>query len=241
MSKQKNTAKLRVATVGDIHFGENDVGRYQDQFKEIASEADVFIICGDLTQNGFAKEAQVLADELRYCHIPVLGVLGNHDFDKDEDEAIREVLRPVMKLLDEESVVIDGIGFAGTKGFGGGFGEYSLSAFGESAMKDFVREVVDESFRLENSLRRLDTDKKVVVLHYAPIPETLKGEPPEIFPFLGSSRLADPIDTFGADLVLHGHAHNGTPKGQTPRGVPVHNVALAQLENPDKPYIVFDL
>lgn len=240
MSK-KEESTIRIAAVGDIHFGEHDVGRYQEQFKEIANDADVFVVCGDLTQNGQAKEAQVLAEELRYCHIPVLGVLGNHDYDKAEDGAIRDALRPVMNLLDEEPMTIKEVGFAGVKGFGGGFGSHSLSSFGETAMKAFVREAVEESLQLENALRRLKTDKKVVVLHYAPIPETLKGEPPEIFPFLGSSRLADPIDTFDANIVLHGHAHHGSPKGQTNKGIPVHNVALAQLEDPKKPYLVFEI
>lgn len=236
------TAKiLRVAAVGDIHIGEHDEGRYQDQFKEIAEHADVFVICGDLTQNGSAKEAEVLAGELRYCPIPVLAVLGNHDYEKDEDNEIREALRPVLKLLDEEPVVINNVGFAGIKGFGGGFGTYALSAFGESATKAFVREAVDESLRLENALRRLDSKKKVAVLHYSPIAETVKGEPLEIFPFLGSSRLAEPIDMLDVDLVFHGHAHHGSPKGQTTKGIPVHNVALAQLENPKKPYIVLEL
>jgi Icc-related predicted phosphoesterase len=241
MTSQKKTPNIRIAAVGDIHFGENDIGRYQEQFKDISDHADVFVICGDLTQNGYAKEAQVLADELKYCRIPVLGVLGNHDFDKDEDGLIRDILRPVMKLLDEDPVVIKHIGFTGTKGFGGGFGGYSLAAFGEPAMKAFVHEAVEESLKLENELRRLEAEKKVVVLHYSPIPDTLKGEHLEIYPFLGSSRLGESIDTFGADLVLHGHAHHGSPKGQTNKGTPVFNVALAQLEDPKKPYLVFDI
>lgn len=232
-------SKLKIAAVGDIHFGENDIGRYQEQFKEIASHADVFVICGDLTQNGNAKEAQVLAEELKYCHIPVVGVLGNHDYEKGEDAAIRKALRPMMKLLDEEPLILQDVGFAGTKGFGGGFGTFTLSSFGEPATKAFVHEAVEESLRLENSLRRLNAGKKVVVLHYSPIVETVKGEPPEIFPFLGCSRLAEPIDMLEATLVLHGHAHHGSPKGHTTKGIPVHNVALAQLENPEKPYLVF--
>ena len=235
------SGKVRVAAVGDIHFGEHDSNRYQDQFKSIAEHADVFVICGDLTQNGNAKEAQVLADELRYCSIPVLAVLGNHDYEKDENDAIREALRPVLTLLDEEPVVIKDVGFAGIKGFGGGFGTYALSAFGEPATKAFVHEAVEESLRLENALRRLEAKKKVAVLHYSPIAETVKGEPLEIFPFLGSSRLAEPIDMLDVSLVLHGHAHHGSPRGQTTKGIPVHNVALAQLENPKKPYLVFEL
>lgn len=241
MNKQGQKPKIRIAAVGDVHFSESDTGRYQEQFQGIANHADIFIICGDLTQNGRAKEAKVLAEELRYCHIPVVGVLGNHDYDKEEEDDIRDVLRPVMTLLDEEPIVINEVGFTGTKGFGGGFGGSSLASFGERAMKAFVHEAVEEALRLENALKRLETSTKIVVLHYSPIPETLKGEPPEIYPFLGSSRLADPIDTFGADLVLHGHAHHGSPKGQTTKGIPVHNVALAQLEDPKKPYLIFDL
>lgn len=241
MSEQEKTRKVRIAAVGDIHFGESDSGRYQQQFKEISDHADVFVICGDLTQHGHAKEAEVLAGELRYCRIPVLGILGNHDYEKNEQEAIRDALRPVMHLLDEKSTVVNEVGFAGTKGFGGGFGEHALSAFGETAIKSFVHEAVEEALTLENALKQLETAKKVAVLHYAPIAETVRGEPPEIFPFLGSSRLADPIDMFGADLVLHGHAHHGSPKGKTLKGIPVHNVALAQLENPEKPYLVFEV
>lgn len=241
MSADKTTPKTRVAAVGDIHFGENDVGRYQDQFKEIADHADVLVVCGDLTQSGTAREARILADELKYCRIPVMGVLGNHDYDKDEHDAMREVLRPVMRLLDEEPLVVGDVGFAGTKGFGGGFGSHLLSAFGESAIKMFVHEAVEEALKLENALKRLETSKKVAVLHYAPIPGTLVGEPREIFPFLGSSRLADAIDTVGVDLVFHGHAHHGSPTGKTLGGIPVYNVALAQLENPKKPYLVFEI
>lgn len=240
MSKE-TSPPIRIAAVGDIHFSEHDIGRYQDQFKEIASDADVFVVCGDLTQNGSPKEAEVLAGELKHCRIPVIGVLGNHDYEQDQDEAIREALRSVMRLLDEEPVTIGDVGFAGTKGFGGGFGKHSLASFGERAIKAFVGETLDESLKLENALKRLETEKKVVVLHYSPIPETLEGEPPEIFPFLGSSRLADSIDTYGADIVLHGHAHHGSPDGHTVKGIPVHNVALAQLSDPKKPYLVFEV
>ncbi len=239
MSANTEAPKLKVAAVGDIHFGESDSGRYQEQFKEIADHADIFIICGDLTQHGSAKEALILAEELKYCRIPVVGILGNHDHESNEDEAIREALRPVMKFLDEQPVVIRDVGIAGAKGFGGGFGEYMLSAFGEKATKAFVHEAVEEALKIENALKQLETIKKVAVLHYAPIRDTLVGESPEIFPFLGSSRLAEPIDQIGVDLVLHGHAHHGSPKGSTPRGIPVHNVALAQLTDPKKPYELF--
>jgi len=241
MSGKTGSSTLRIAAVGDIHFGESDVGRYQEQFKAIADEADAFVICGDLTQTGSAKEAQILADELKYCRIPVMGVLGNHDYEKEEDGSIRDVLRPVMNLLDERPMVVHDVGFAGTKGFGGGFGEYMLSAFGENATKAFVHEAVEEALRLENALKRLETPKKVAVLHYSPIAATVVGEPLEIFPFLGSSRLAEPIDQVGVNMVLHGHAHKGSPKGKTLRDIPVYNVALAQLENPQKPYFVFEI
>jgi uncharacterized protein len=238
MAKRK---KLRIAAVGDVHFSDMDTGRYQEQFKEISNHADVLVICGDLTMHGLAREAETLAEELKHCEIPVIGVLGNHDYDHDEQEAIRGIIRPVMALLDEEPKVIDGVGFAGVKGFGGGFGRNILAAFGEQTLKNFVHTAVEEALRLENAIKQLETDKKVVILHYSPIPETLKGEPLEIHPFMGTSRLAEPIDLLGIDLVLHGHAHHGSPKGKTLAGVPVHNVALTQLEDPNEPYLLLEI
>jgi Icc-related predicted phosphoesterase len=235
MSKKSS---LRIAAVGDVHFSLTDVGRYQDQFKNISQHADVLAICGDLTQHGYAREAEVLAAELKFCQIPIVGVLGNHDYEQGEEPAIREIMRDVMSILDEEPVVIGDVGFAGVKGFGGGFGRHMLAAFGETGIKNFVQEAVNESLVLERALIQIEAEKKVVVMHYSPIVETLIGEPPEIFPYLGCSRLAEPIDQFGATVVLHGHAHNGSPKGQTLSQVPVHNVALAQLENPDQPYML---
>lgn len=234
-------AKFRIAAVGDIHFSQDDEGRYQEQFRSISKHADVLAICGDLTQHGNVREAEVLAGELKSCQVPVVGVLGNHDYALGEDQAIRRVMRPVMSILDEEPVVLRNIGFAGIKGFGGGFGHHMLAAFGEPGIKRFVQEAVNESLLLERALSQIEAEKKVVVMHYSPIIETLIGEPPEIFPFLGCSRLAEPIDQFGADLVLHGHAHRGSPSGRTSSQVPVHNVALAQLENPERPYMVIEI
>lgn len=236
-----SAGKFRIAAVGDIHFAQTDVGRYQDQFQSISKHADALAICGDLTQHGHVREAEVLAGELRSCQVPVVGVLGNHDYAQGQDQAIREVMRSVMSILDEEPVVLGSIGFAGIKGFGGGFGHHMLAAFGEPGIKQFVQEAVNESLLLERALSQINAEKKVVVMHYSPIVETLIGEPPEIFPFLGCSRLAEPIDQFGADLVLHGHAHSGSPLGHTSNHVPVHNVALAQLENPKRPYLIIEI
>jgi Icc-related predicted phosphoesterase len=233
--------KLCIAAVGDIHFGAKDAQRYRSQFEDISSHADVFIICGDLTSHGLAKEAVVLSEELKFCKIPVLGVLGNHDYEKNEEETIREALRPVMKLLDEEPVEINGVGFAGVKGFGGGFGKNMMPSFGEASIKSYVHCAVEEALKLENALTQLETSKKVAVLHYSPIKDTLVGEDPEIYAFLGTSRLAEPIDSFGVSLVLHGHAHHGSPIGKTISGVSVYNVALAQLEDPERPYLVLEI
>jgi Icc-related predicted phosphoesterase len=236
----KPRKKLRIAAVGDIHFSENDITRYRQQFEDISNHADVFAICGDLTQHGRAKEASVLAEELKYCRIPVIGVLGNHDYDKDEADAIREAMQPAMKLLDDEPVIINDVGFAGVKGFGGGFGKNMLPSFGEQSIKSYVRCAVEEVLRLENALKQLETDKKVAVLHYSPIVGTLVGEPPEIYSFLGTARLEEPIDFLNVDLVVHGHAHHGSPKGQTREGIPVYNVALTQLTDPEKPYLLLE-
>jgi Icc-related predicted phosphoesterase len=238
---KKTRQKLRIAAVGDIHFSESDATRYRQQFEDISNHADVLAICGDLTQHGWAKEAVVLAKELKYCRVPVIGVLGNHDHDKEEADAIREAVRPAMKLLDEEPIVLNGVGFAGVKGFGGGFGKNMLPSFGEQSIKSYVHCAVEEVLKLENALRQLETSKKVAVLHYSPIQATLVGEPPEIYSFLGTSRLEEPIDFLGVDLVVHGHAHHGSSKGKTREGIPVYNVALNQLTNSEKPYLVLEV
>ena len=222
--------KTRVAAVGDVHVREGDAGKWTDYFREISSKSDVLVIAGDLTDTGDEMEAQVLADELKSCTVPVVAVLGNHDYEKGRHKLIRQILlKAGVHLLDGEAVIIGNVGFAGVKGFGGGFDRHMLSFFGEGAMKAFVQEAVDEALHLDRALARLDADQrdipKIAVLHYAPISETIIGEPEAIFPFLGCSRLAEPLNRHKVVAAFHGHAHIGSLEGTTPDGIRVFNVS----------------
>jgi Icc-related predicted phosphoesterase len=231
MAEEKHeNKKVRLAAVGDIHVRESDKGKWTEYFKEVSRQADVLLICGDLTDTGDEGEAQILADELRACSIPVVAVLGNHDFEKGRHKLIRQIVQKEnVHVLDGEAVAINGIGFAGVKGFGGGFDNHMLSMFGEGAMKAFVQESVDEALRLDRALARLDAEynctKKIAILHYSPVSETVKGEPEVIYPFLGSSRLAEPLNRRQVHAVFHGHAHVGALEGKTSSGVRVFNVS----------------
>jgi len=222
--------KTRIAAVGDIHVRENERGKWTDYFKEISAKADILVIAGDLTDTGDEMEAEVLAEELKACTIPVIGVLGNHDYEKGRHKLIRQVLlKAGTHLLDGEAVVIGNVGFAGVKGFGGGFDRHMLSFFGEGAMKAFVQEAVDEVLHLDRALGRLESEqpdiKKIAILHYSPIKETIIGEPEPIYPFLGCSRLAEPLNRHKVFAAFHGHAHIGSLEGQTSAGIKVYNVA----------------
>ena len=228
--------RTRIAAIGDLHIRETDKGKWADCFKEISKQADVLVICGDLTDTGDEGEAQLLAEELKSCAIPVVGVLGNHDYEKGRHKLIRQMIQNEhVHILDGEAVVIEGVGFAGVKGFGGGFDGHMLSMFGEGAMKAFVQEAVDEALYLDRALARLDQEyeniKKIAILHYSPIKETVIGEPEQIYPFLGSSRLAEPLSRRKVSAAFHGHAHAGQLEGQTPEGVKVFNVAKPILLN----------
>lgn len=230
----KEARKLRIAAVGDIHVRETDKGKWVDFFKEVSEKSDILLICGDLTDTGDEAEAQVLAEELRTCSVPVIGVLGNHDFEKGRHKLIRQIVHNErVHILDGEAVVISGVGFAGVKGFGGGFDNHMLSMFGEGAMKAFVQEAVDEALRLDRALARLDAEhkveKKIVLLHYSPIRDTVVGEPEPIYPFLGSTRLAEPLNRRNVIAAFHGHAHIGTLQGRTESGVQVFNVSKPLL------------
>ena len=218
---------LRVAAIGDLHVQEDNTAPYRDMFGEVSNHADVILLCGDLTNFGKTKEAEILAEDIRTCTIPVLGVLGNHDYECGQPEEVARILREAgMILLDEQAHEIDGVGFAGVKGFLGGFGRGELAPFGEPIVKAFVDEAMHEARKLENQLRTLRTERSVAVLHYSPVVETIEGEPPAIFQYLGSQRLCEPIDRFDhVKAVVHGHAHHGTYEGRTPRGIPVYNVA----------------
>ena len=223
---------VRIGAIADIHYERHSSGECEALFSRASEEADVLLICGDLTSYGLEREAKVLAEDLQsHVDIPTIAVLGNHDFEGGQAEVIREVVEEAgVHVLDGESITVEGIGFAGVRGFGGGFGEWAAEAWGEEALKQFVQEGVSEALKLEEALTRLQTKQRVVLTHYAPIRETVVGESPEIFPFLGSSRLEDVLNHFGVRAAFHGHAHAGSPEGHTSQDVPVYNVSIPVLE-----------
>ena len=236
--------KLTVAAIGDLHVMEDSVAPYRELFTEISAAADVLVLCGDLTNFGKTSEAEILGEDIRSCTIPVLGVLGNHDFECGQPEKVAEILHDAgMIVLDEQAHEIEGVGFAGVKGFMGGYGRGELAPFGEPIAKAFVQEALDEARKLENGLRSLRTERSVAVLHYSPTIETLEGEPQAIFQYLGSARLADAIDRFDhVKAVVHGHAHHGKYEGRTPRGTPVFNVAqFVCREELGRPYALLEI
>lgn len=221
---------IRVAAVGDLHAGPDSAGVLREQLSTVSEKADVLLIAGDLTKSGEPEEAEILAAELQGVAVQTVAVLGNHDHHADQPELIVDLLRDVgVAVLEGDAVRVDtpggSIGVAGVKGFGGGFAGASGAEFGEPEMKSFIRHTKERSEALGSALDSLRTDVRVALLHYAPVRETLQGEPPEIFPFLGSYLLAEAVDRSGADLVIHGHAHRGTEHGVTPGGVNVRNVA----------------
>jgi Icc-related predicted phosphoesterase len=235
---------MRIAATADLHFTPARFSALHDQLTRVRDEADVFVLAGDLTNYGRPDEMEPLLNVLVRSRVPTVAVLGNHDFESGrEAELIRMLSQEGIKVLDGSAYERDGVGFAGTKGFVGGFGRGVLTAFGEPEIKAFVRASIDEALKLERAMSQLRTPKRVIVLHYAPVVATVEGEASEIYPFLGTSRLAEVVDRIGADLVLHGHAHNGKCDGKTPGGVPVHNVAITLLQrlNPSAVYRVFDV
>jgi Icc-related predicted phosphoesterase len=192
----------------------------------------VLLLCGDLTDRGFPEEARALVRELHPTRVPMLAVLGNHDYESGHADEVRATLTDGgIQVLDGEAQEVAGVGFAGAKGFCGGFGPRALGPFGEEAIKQFVHAAIDEALKLEAALQRLRTAQRVVLLHYSPIEDTVRGEPPAIYPFLGSSRLEEPIDRYQVTAVFHGHAHYGALEGRTKAGVPVYNVALPLLRS----------
>lgn len=236
MGSHDNT--VRFAAVGDLHVTRESAGSLRTLFAQISAAADVLLLCGDLTDYGTADEAHVLAEELAAVAVPIVGVLGNHDYESGTPEAVCETLtRAGVRMLDGEAIELHGVGIAGAKGFAGGFGRGSLGAWGERAIKLFVQEALEESMKLESALAKLRTPRRIALLHYSPIAATVAGEPVEIFPFLGSSRLEEPLLRYPVDAVFHGHAHRGTMEGRTINGVPVYNVAkpLLQRSRPEQP------
>ena len=205
----------------------------------------MLLIAGDLTDTGLPEEARVLARELGALRIPGVAVLGNHDFESGRQEELAHILADAgLTVLDGEACEIHGIGIAGVKGFAGGFGTSALGPWGEPTIKQFVHEAVNEALKLEASLARLRSAQQVVLLHYSPVRQTVEGEPPEIFPFVGSSRLEEPITRFPVSMVVHGHAHRGRHEGRTKNDVPVYNVSLPLLTRtfPDRaPFLVLEV
>lgn len=232
---------IRIAAVGDIHLGEDSRGTMR--WHDIAERADLLLVAGDLTCHGTAAEGRVVADELSTCPVPVVCVLGNHDYHQNQQDEITAVLRDAgVVVLEGQTHTVDvagrRIGVAGVKGFGGGFAGKCATAFGEPEMKAFVSATETASAALRSGLRALDTDYRIALLHYSPVADTLHGEPPEIYPFLGSCLLAESIDDAGADLAVHGHAHSGTEAGRTAGGIPVRNVAQPLIRAPYTVYHV---
>jgi Icc-related predicted phosphoesterase len=232
--------------MGDLHVSRHSQGAFQQLFTHISSSADVLLVCGDFTDYGLPDEARILARELTAAiNVPVIAVLGNHDYESGKQDEIRQILSDAgVTVLDGEATEIEGVGFAGVKGFCGGFGRGALGPWGEIAVKHFVQEAVDEALKLETALARLRTERRIALMHYAPVRSTVEGEPPEIFPYLGSSRLEEPINRYRVTAVFHGHAHRGVPEGRTSAGVPVYNVAMQLLTriNPDRPpYLIVEI
>jgi Icc-related predicted phosphoesterase len=222
---------LRIAAMADLHVKKNSQGAFHEIFAKASEVADVMLLCGDLTDYGTAEETKVLAKEIATSlRIPTIGVLGNHDLESGTEADVVSILTDAgVTMLDGTSTELHGVGFAGVKGFAGGFGRRALGAWGEKIIKDFVHEAINESLKLEAALARLRTPQKIAVLHYSPIQATVAGEPLEIVAFLGSSRLEEPLDRYRVNAVFHGHAHRGAPEGRTKGAAPVYNVAMPVL------------
>jgi len=237
---------LRIAAIADLHVKKTGQASLQPLFTAVSEQADVLLLCGDLTDYGQVEEAKILAKDITaFLRIPSIGVLGNHDFESGKaDEVVKIIAGAGVTMLDGGSHEIEGVGFAGIKGFGGGFGRRQLNAWGEEIIKKFVHETIEEALKLEMALARLRTPQKIAVLHYAPIHATVSGEPEEINPFLGSSRLEEPIDRYRCNAVFHGHAHRGSLEGRTKGNVPVYNVAMPLLAanyNDRQPFRVIEV
>jgi Icc-related predicted phosphoesterase len=224
--------KVRIAAVGDVHCTQASAEALRPMFAEASEQADILLLCGDLTDGGLPEEAQALLHVLAPAlKIPVLAVFGNHDYEAGQQEELKKILLAGgVQLLDGESRELHGIGFVGIKGFGGGFGQRALQPWGETEIKTFVKGAVDEAVKLESALAKLRVAQRVAFLHYSPNASTVEGEPPEIFPFLGSSRLEEPLGRYNVNLIFHGHAHYGKAEGRSQQGTPIYNVAMPLLK-----------
>ena len=237
---------VRIAALADLHYGRSAAhGSLHPLFSQITESADLLVLCGDLTDYGLAEEARSLTREITSAlKIPTVAVLGNHDVESGQQEEIKKILADAgVVTLDGDATEIQGIGFAGVKGFCGGFGRRALGPWGEDVIKRFVREALDEALKLESALARLRSHRIVALLHYSPIQETVEGEPREIYPFLGCSRLEEPLARYNVSAVFHGHAHHGRPEGRTSRNAPVFNVSSSLMReiSPDRPFRVVEI
>lgn len=235
---------MKIAATADLHFTPQNYDRIREQMSRVRDQADLLVLAGDLTNYGKPQEMESLLNALVRIRLPIVAVLGNHDYESgQENELMRMMTAEGIKVLDGTAYERDGVGFAGTKGFAGGFGRGVLTAFGEAPIKAFVQAAIDEALKLERAMAQLRTEKRIAVVHYAPVGATVLGEATEIYPYLGTSRLAEVADRHGANLILHGHAHHGNMEGKTMAGIPVYNVALPllQLQNPPVPYRLFDI
>lgn len=230
--------KVRVGAIADLHYTKHPEPGLREMLAQAGRECDVLLLGGDLTDHGLPEEAHGLAREIHSAvGVPVVAVLGNHDFESGKQEEVKEILAESgIHMLDGDATVIHGVGFAGIKGFAGGFGKRALGPWGEDIIKAFVHEAVNEALKLESALARLRHMPRVALLHYSPIEATVEGEPREIYPFLGCSRLEEPLHRYPVNVVFHGHAHRGQPEGRTAAGVPVYNVSLHLLRQtfPDR-------
>ncbi len=237
MASAKGT--VRLAAIADLHCSKSSQGTLQPLFSEMTKGADVLLLCGDLTDSGLPDEARILTKELAAAgRIPVVAVLGNHDYDSGKQDEVQDIFADAgAMVLRGDACEVHGIGFAGAKGFLGGFGEGALQPWGEESVKACVREAVDEALKLESALAKLRTPRRIALLHYSPVRITVEGEPPEIFPFLGSSRLEEPLTRYPVTAVFHGHAHHGSPEGRSRNNVPVYNVSMQLLKRvfPNRP------
>ncbi len=232
---------IRIAAAGDVHFDRSSRGRLSRHWRELEGKACAFLLAGDLTQVGSEEEIKTLAADLEECPVPVVAVLGNHDYHTDQEGRVKEILKSVgVQVLDQSSTVLNvrgvSIGIYGTKGFGGGFMGACCTEFGEKETKAFVGHTRMLAENMQSGLLQLQTDYKIALMHYSPTTETLLGEKKEIYPFLGSYLLAEAVDLGGADVAFHGHAHKGVEQGKTLGGVPVRNVAQPVIRHAFKIY-----
>jgi len=234
----KQQPTIRFAAVGDLHCRVESAGKLRALFTEATRSADALLLCGDLTDYGLPEETNVLVREMCDVRAPIVAVLGNHDFESGMQDEVKRILTDAgVRILDGEACEVLSVGVAGAKGFAGGYGRGTLGPWGESAIKHFVNEAIQEALKLESALAKLRTVERIAMLHYSPIEGTVRGEPIEIFPFLGSSRLEEPLLRYPVTAVIHGHAHRGSLEGKTANGIPVYNVAkpLLQRSFPDRP------